>query len=152
MDQRYSHQANDSPLFPEVPVQYGGFWERFGAAFLDGLILMLPNFIMQFMFGRDQGFLSSIIINWLYFALQESGPSQATLGKKALGLKVLSVNGRPISFGQATGRFFGRYVSAAILFIGYLMMLWDDKKQTLHDKLAGTIVIKLATENNTRTL
>ena len=75
-------------------------------------------------------------------ALQESGPNQATLGKKALGLKVTSLTGDRISFGQATGRFFGKYVSAIILFIGYLMMIWDDRKQTLHDKMAGTLVVK----------
>src|SRR5215218_5807622 len=132
MDPRYTQQVNEPLLFPDVPVHYGSFWERFGAAFLDGLILTFPNFIMQFLFGRDQGLISSIVISWLYYALQESGVAQATLGKKALGLKVTSVDGRRISFGQATARYFGRYVSAIILFIGYLMMLWDDKKQTLH--------------------
>lgn len=74
--------------------------------------------------------------------MQESGPNQATLGKKALGLKVTGLNGERISFGQATGRFFGQFLSAIILLIGYFMMLWDDKNQTLHDKLAETLVIR----------
>jgi uncharacterized RDD family membrane protein YckC len=52
------------------------------------------------------------------------------------------MNGHRISFANASGRFFGKYVSAIILLIGYLMMLWDDKKQTLHDKMAGTLVVK----------
>jgi uncharacterized RDD family membrane protein YckC len=81
-------------------------------------------------------------MGWLYSALQESGPAQATIGKKALGLKVATLSGDRISFGQATGRFFGKYVSAIILLIGYLMMLWDDRKQTLHDKMAATLVLR----------
>jgi uncharacterized RDD family membrane protein YckC len=59
-----------------------------------------------------------------------------------LGLKVTTTNGERISFGQATGRHFGKYISTIILFIGYLMMIWDDKKQTLHDKMANTLVVK----------
>jgi uncharacterized RDD family membrane protein YckC len=79
---------------------------------------------------------------WIYFALQESSSAQATLGKRALGLKVTSVEGGRISLGQATGRYFGHIISSIILLIGYFMMLWDDKKQTLHDKMADTLVIK----------
>lgn len=142
MNPSYSNTANESLLFPDMPVNYAGFWERFGAAFLDGLILAIPGYALQYIFGESQSILFSIAVNWLYYALQESGPAQATLGKKALALKVTSMDGARISFGQATGRFFGRYVSAVILLIGYLMMLWDEKRQTLHDKMAGTLVVK----------
>ena len=75
-------------------------------------------------------------------ALLESGAKQATLGKRAMGIKVTDVNGNRISFGQATGRHFGKWISSIILLIGYLMMLWDERKQTLHDKMAGTLVVK----------
>ncbi len=142
MNQSYSNNADESILFPDVPAAYAGFWERFGAAFLDGLILAIPGYALQYLFGEVQGFLFAIVIDWLYYAVQESGPAQATLGKKALGLQVTAVDGNRVSFGQATGRFFGRYVSAILLLIGYLMMLWDDRKQTLHDKMAGTLVVK----------
>jgi len=67
---------------------------------------------------------------------------QATLGKRALGLKVTGMNGQRITFINATGRYFASYISTIILLIGYLMMLWDDKNQTLHDKLAKTLVVK----------
>jgi len=83
----------------------------------------------------------NIVAQWLYYALQESGPRQATLGKRALDIKVTNEQGGRISFGQATGRHFGKYLSMLILFIGYLMMLWDDRSQTLHDKMAGTFVV-----------
>jgi uncharacterized RDD family membrane protein YckC len=129
-------------LFKDAPVIYGGFWERFGAAFLDGLILLVPSLILQYTVSRELYLVLAILINWLYYASQESGAAQATFGKKALGLKVTTLSGGRISFGQATGRYFGKLISGLILLIGYLMMLWDNKKQTLHDKMAGTLVVK----------
>lgn len=142
MNQSYSNSANESVLFPDLPVTYGGFGDRLGAALLDGIILALANFFLQYVLGQMMGTLFSIVLDWFYYALQESGPSQATIGKKALGLKVTTLSGDRISFGQATGRYFGKIISSIILFIGYLMMLWDERKQTLHDKMAGTLVVK----------
>jgi uncharacterized RDD family membrane protein YckC len=84
------------------------------------------------------------IVGWLYNALMMSGPNQATLGKKALGIKVTDTRGHRISFGRATGRYFAQYISGIILAIGYFMMLWDKQKQTLHDNIAGTLVVKQA--------
>jgi uncharacterized RDD family membrane protein YckC len=144
MNQTYADNTSETLLFPELELHYAGFWDRFGAAFIDGLILLIPEFAVEYIMGTDgtQSFLFNLVLNWLYFSLQESGAAQATIGKKALGLKVTNLSGDRISFGQATGRFFGKYLSAIILFIGYLMMLWDEKKQTLHDKMAGTLVLK----------
>lgn len=88
------------------------------------------------------GGILNVIVGWLYAALMESSASQATIGKRALGLKVTDENGQRISFGKATGRHFGKIISTIIILIGYLMMLWDEKKQTLHDKMAGTLVVK----------
>ena len=81
-------------------------------------------------------------MSWLYYVFLESGMAQATLGKGAMGLKVITTDGQRISFGQASGRYFGKILSAIILLIGYLMMIWDGKKQTLHDKIANTLVVK----------
>lgn len=139
MEQRYTETTD---LFLEEPVIYGGFWERFGAIFLDGLILLIPNYALTYLLPDVSGTILSVLMYWLYSALQESGPGQATIGKKALGLKVTSTAGERISFGQATGRHFGQIISALILLIGYFMMLWDDKRQTLHDKMANTLVVK----------
>jgi uncharacterized RDD family membrane protein YckC len=137
----YSAPAQRADLFDNEPLVFGGFWERFAAAFIDGIILIIPNYFLQFTLG-PLGSILSIAVAWLYAALQESGGNQATIGKKMLGLKVVNTDGQPITFGQATGRHFGKFVSAIILLIGYLMMIWDEKKQTLHDKMAGTLVVK----------
>jgi uncharacterized RDD family membrane protein YckC len=140
--QNYSSPPPSSDLFPQQIIVYGSFLERFAAALLDGFILIIPSYVLQYMMGEMPGFLVSTLVNWLYSAYLESSENQATLGKRALGLKVTNMNGQRISFANASGRFFGKYVSALILGIGYFMMLWDDKKQTLHDKMAGTLVVK----------
>jgi len=140
--QNYSSPPPSSDLFPQEIIVYGSFGERFAAALLDGFILIIPTYALQAIFGEISGSVVSILVNWLYSALLESGENQATIGKRALGLKVTDMNGHRISFANASGRFFGKYISAFIIFIGYLMMLWDDKKQTLHDKMAGTLVVK----------
>ncbi len=137
-----TQQGPETDIFHQERIQYGTFWERFAAAFIDGLILMIPNLILRYGIGDVTGELLNIVVNWLYFAMMESGTNQATFGKKAMNLKVTNTEGHRISFGQATGRYFGKIISAIILLIGYLMMLWDDKKQTLHDKMANTLVVK----------
>ena len=81
-----------------------------------------------------------IIVGWLYSAAYESSFRQATLGKMAVRIKVTDMNGQKINFGKATIRYFGKFVSAIIIYIGYIMVVWDKKKQALHDKMAGTLV------------
>ncbi len=140
MDQVYP--ANESLLFENEAASYAGFWERAGAAILDALIMWVPNLALQSFVGLLPSIVFNIIINWLYYALQESGAAQATLGKRALGLRVTGMDGERISFGQATARHFAKILSALIFFIGYLMMIWDERKQCLHDRLANTLVVK----------
>ena len=82
--------------------------------------------------------LISAVLKWLYYALLESSSWQATVGKKALGLEVTDLEGRRISFGRATGGFFGKIISAMILYIGFIMAGFTEKKQALHDMMAGT--------------
>jgi uncharacterized RDD family membrane protein YckC len=134
--------SENTDLFTETPVVYASFMERFGATFIDGLILLIPNLLLNYLL-KYNSYIVTIPLAWLYSALMESGPQQATLGKRAVGLIVTDTNGQRISFGQATGRHFGKTISFIILFVGYLMMLWDDRKQTLHDKMANTLVVKL---------
>ncbi|MBM4406123.1 MAG: RDD family protein [Chloroflexi bacterium] len=78
---------------------------------------------------------------WLYYALMESSPRKATLGKMALGIAVTDYDGKQITFAKATGRYFGKLISVVILLIGYLMVAWTEKKQGLHDIMAGTLVV-----------
>ncbi len=147
----YQTEPAQDLLTEEFLPVYGGFWERFAAAIIDGIILYIPVALLQYsMGGPAQEFsammlsqnIIAVSIQWIYFAIMESGNNQATFGKKALGLKVTDMQGERITFARATGRYFGKFVSAIIFFIGYLMMLWSPKKQTLHDVMAGTLIIK----------
>ncbi len=80
-------------------------------------------------------------IVWLYFAICESSPWQATLGKLALGIRVTDLEGHRISFPRALGRYLAKFLSLIILGIGFLMVGWTARKQGLHDKLAKTLVL-----------
>lgn len=149
------------------PVQYAGFWLRFVALIIDLIVLGVIGFIVTipfagmgmavFMRGRapmspqelaplfaamGRLLLIRFVINWLYYALLESSSWQATLGKKALGLEVTDMEGRRIGFGRASGRFFGKIISSLILLIGFAMAGFTEKKQALHDMLAGCLVIR----------
>jgi uncharacterized RDD family membrane protein YckC len=74
----------------------------------------------------------------------ESSARQATLGKMALGIVVTDLDGNRIGFGRATGRYFAKILSALILLIGFIMAAFTQKKQGLHDIIAGTLVVKKA--------
>lgn len=140
---------------------YAGFWIRVLAAFIDGAVMFLISLPIvglvtalssggafaangEFSSNRILISLLSLIVNWLYFALTESSGNQATLGKMACGLKVADLNGQRISFGKATARYFAKYfISGTITFgIGYIIAGFDQKKQGLHDKIVGTLVLK----------
>jgi uncharacterized RDD family membrane protein YckC len=82
------------------------------------------------------------VITWLYYALMESSSKQGTLGKIALGLQVTDMQGNRISFGRATGRYFGKIISGAVFMIGYIMAGFTQQKQALHDILAGCLVVR----------
>jgi uncharacterized RDD family membrane protein YckC len=125
---------------------YAGFWRRVAAVLLDGLII--GGVTAPFTVGMSSGnrystTASSIstVVWWLYSALMESSAKQATLGKMALGIRVTDLDGNRIGFGKATGRHFAKILSALILGIGFLMAAFTEKKQALHDILAGTLVV-----------
>lgn len=86
----------------------------------------------------------SVVLPWLYFALMESSSKQATLGKMALGIKVVGEDGNRIGFARALGRTLGKIVSGLILNIGYYMAGATRKKQALHDKMAHAYVVDKA--------
>ena len=117
---------------------YAGFWMRVGAYLLDVLILFIPLGILSLL--PILGIILNIVGIWLYFALQESSERQATIGKRALNIYVTDLQGRRISFGQATGRHFGKIISSLILGIGYMMAGFTAQKQGLHDIMASTLV------------
>lgn len=130
--------AIDGPL-PPGPAVHAGFWRRCGAYMLDSLILFLPSMFVTVI--PLLGLLMLFAGRWLYYALMESSNWQATLGKRAFGIKVTDDAGRRVSFGIATGRYFGAAISNMILYVGYMLAGWTARKQALHDLMAGTCVV-----------
>jgi uncharacterized RDD family membrane protein YckC len=147
-------------VFEPLPEPYAGFWIRVLAYLIDSLVMMAVSCPLGILLGLgvvavggDQnsdsalftnGFSNvlSIVIGWLYSGLLESSSWQATVGKKVLGLKVTDLDGNRISFGRATGRYFAQILSGLICFIGFIMVAFTEKKQGLHDIMAGTLVVK----------
>ncbi|MEB3339827.1 RDD family protein [Okeania sp.] len=86
--------------------------------------------------------LFTTVLNWFYFTRRESSPAKATIGKKIMGIVVTDLNGNLISFGRANTRYFAKTISLITLLIGFIMAAFTKKKQALHDKIAGTLVVK----------
>jgi uncharacterized RDD family membrane protein YckC len=141
-------------LLPAGASIHAGFWRRSAAFVVDSVVTNIVTFGIDYAVKRGAhseapddltGIWTtlpvSLIFVWLYYALQESSTIQATLGKRALGIKVTDDYGRRIGFGRASGRFFGQILSALILMIGYMLAGWTARKQALHDMLAGTLVV-----------
>ena len=171
----YSYAAT---MAPPAHLIYGGFWLRFVAYLLDGLILSVVALVFAFfiaiffiMIGAAMGmslkqipgtnsgspnpvaliliglmyliiYGGLIVVTWLYFAKLESGPAQATYGKQVMGLRVTDLTGQRIGFGRASGRFFGKIVSGMTFYVGFIMAGFTERKQALHDMIAGTLVVK----------
>lgn len=120
-----------------------GFWRRFVAAFVDGLILGVVGGILGAILSESDNAATviSILLGIAYYTYFEGSIGQ-TSGKKALGIRVVSLEGGgSIGFGRAFVRYIGRIVSTIPLLLGYLWMLWDKEKQTWHDKFAGSVVV-----------
>jgi uncharacterized RDD family membrane protein YckC len=84
----------------------------------------------------------SIVMKWLYYALMESSKYGGTIGKIAVSIKVVDMDGNPITFGRATGRYFSRIITNMTFFIGYILAGFTEKKQALHDLIASCLVVK----------
>ncbi len=87
----------------------------------------------------EEGILN-LLLHWLYFAGLESSSYRATLGKLSMGLYVGTLKNQPLSFAKATGRYFGKILSTITFGLGFIMAAFNDRVQTLHDKLSGTLV------------
>jgi uncharacterized RDD family membrane protein YckC len=142
-----------------------GFWRRVAAFVLDSLVLYVPlqlvNVVVMRIVATRIGtppnsmqapgvgvlafpflmFLIMLIAPWLYYAKMESSTWQATLGKRAMGIRVVDRYGYRIGFGCASGRYFGKIVSGLIFDVGFMMAGWTERKQALHDKMAGTLIV-----------
>jgi uncharacterized RDD family membrane protein YckC len=88
------------------------------------------------------GVVAMLLVSVYYWGHFE-GRRGATPGKRKFGIQVVDqADGRPIGFGRAVGRLFSR-VFSNILLLGYLWMLWDPQKETWHDKIVGSTVVKV---------
>lgn len=144
-------------------IVYAGFWLRFVAYIIDQIILSIVTVIIVFLLGFVMGlffaaigmdtptiqtvaavlgYFFGVILAWIYYAVSESSPDQATPGKKLIGIIVTDLDGNRISFGRASGRYWGKILSSLILMIGFLMAGFTEKKQALHDILANCLVLK----------
>ena len=97
--------------------------------------------LMAMLGGTFFASIAMAVAGWLYFALMESSAKGGTLGKMALGIRVTDMRGNRISFGRATGRYFGKIVSGLILYIGFIMAGFTQQKQALHDIMASCLVV-----------
>jgi uncharacterized RDD family membrane protein YckC len=137
------------------------FGYRLLAAIIDGLLIGIPLGILQALtdsgsdttgatvwigwgYGNDAIFsVLNTVVGLLYYGLLEGGPTGATIGKRVMGIRVVdATTGGPIGSGRGIGRYFARWLSAIPCLLGYFWMLWDDQKQTWHDKIVGCYVIR----------
>lgn len=140
-------------------LRYGGFWIRFCAKFVDGLMMTVVNLALNFsvlgsplhkathpathpaqmaMTFAMMGFEMLLGIAFITFFLGKFG---ATPGKMLFGLKVVRPDGAPLTYGRAFGRYWAEMLSGFTLYIGYLMVAWDPEKRGLHDRVADTRVV-----------
>ena len=129
--------GTDGPSGPRA-----GFWLRLGAALIDGILLTVLFTPMSIVLSSGAYLLVSTLIGIAYYTLLEGGPRGQTVGKMACSIRVYDLaNGGPIGYGRGFIRYIARILSALVLLLGYLWMLWDKEKQTWHDKFAGSVVV-----------
>jgi uncharacterized RDD family membrane protein YckC/Tfp pilus assembly major pilin PilA len=135
-------RSNSSPSvssYTSDPI-YAGFWLRFAANLIDSCLIFLAIVVL----ARDS---KSILLLFslaplFYYAIMECSAAQATVGKLAVGIKVTDLLGQRVSFARAFGRNLGKVLSDFTLTFGYTMAGFTQRRQALHDKLAGTLVIR----------
>lgn len=137
------------PTSSEMTNLHAGFWRRVAAFVVDSLILIVPLVLLEeHVLGwhtpadATRMNLLLVVAMWLYWAGFESSSWQATPGKLVLGLSVVDMQGVRIGFLRATGRFFSKFLSTLIVYVGYLMAGWTARKQGLHDLIASTCVVQ----------
>lgn len=125
---------------------YSGFWRRFLALLLDSvfiwvicMVTIIPYFLPPL----------CILIAAYYHVVFEVSPLRATPGKALMKMAVVKSNGSQLTIKDSVIRFAVSFLSSALLCIGYLISLFTEKRQTLHDFVADTVVIdEVFAENN----
>jgi uncharacterized RDD family membrane protein YckC len=135
---------------PAGEMTFAGFWIRVGAKIIDGVIITVVGFVLVFLvnFLIRHVIAATILQNTIYIALSIFysiyflGKYSATPGKMACGLKVVRPDGEKISYARACGRFFAEFLSSIILYIGYILVAFDEERRALHDRICDTRVIR----------
>lgn len=137
-------------------VVYAGFWKRYAAYFLDSIVVAIINVPVSLVFnliGAASGnetlavalsmiaMLGGLVIGIGYYAGFHASKGGATLGKMAVGIKVVRSDGERITFMRGVGRYFGFILSSLTLMIGFIMAAFTERKQALHDMLCDTLVV-----------
>ena len=131
-------------------IKYAGISRRIAADFIDKSILIISSLIFDLIangIGNNEGFwlrflAEYIILGFIYSLVMESSPSQGTLGKILLGIAVTDINGNRLTFEQAAKRYISKSLSYLTACFGFFMAGVTDKKQTLHDKISNSLVIR----------
>jgi uncharacterized RDD family membrane protein YckC len=158
----FFQRVKEGGALPGV-MEYAGFWIRFAAKFVDGILLGVVNALIGFVAGlaaagalakpargeMSAAFLVFQVALWIVQILLAMGYNTwfvgkygATPGKMACKLRVVRPDGEPLTYGRACGRYFAEMVSSITLGIGYLMVVWDEEKRALHDRICDTRVIR----------
>jgi uncharacterized RDD family membrane protein YckC len=117
-----------------------GFWRRFAAAFIDGVLIGIVSWILQAVLG-NAGSVLTLLIGIGYYTYFHGSTGQ-TPGDAALSIRVIDKDGGgSIGYGRAFVRWLVSIISGAVLLLGYLWMLWDSEKQCWHDKAANSLVV-----------
>jgi len=141
------NQIFNMPLLRKT---YVGFWPRFFALVIDTILLGIVYWLISFsLFFTGYDFFTAFIIGILVYILVDAiyeivliWKRGATIGKFLMGVKITDKRGKNISLLTSIGRYFAKMLSAIILGIGYLMIIWDPKKQGLHDELLNTYALE----------
>jgi uncharacterized RDD family membrane protein YckC len=121
------------------------FGRRLVALLIDGVLVAIVYGIVYAIVGETSASLVTLAVWFAYFTFFEGSPSGQTIGKRALGIRVIDFRaGGPIGFARGLGRTAARILSGLVCYLGYFWMLWDGEKQTWHDKLATTVVVPVA--------
>jgi len=164
--ENYTQKLREGVAPAAAVAHYGGFWVRFVAVLIDGIILTVIGSIVQFAFFGSMSNINpvrpgmspedalaamtgligvSFVVNTIIGATYETvfiAQLAATPGKMALGLKVLRPDGSRVGLGRALARHFAKWLSLMILLLGYIIAAFDSQKRALHDMICDTRVFK----------
>ena len=154
---QHAESSGSTKAAPSVnDVEYAGFWKRLTAAVIDFAVILLVGFglaiIVPILIGPLVGLpddiyiVSSVIVfwlivPWLYYSLTERSSKQGTPGKTAMDIMVTDTEGKRISFGRATKRYWAKVISGMMLLSGFMMIAFTGRKQGLHDIMAQCLVV-----------